>query len=987
MKLKSIKIQGFKSFADKIELEIKSNITAIVGPNGSGKSNIVDAIKWVLGAQSVKSLRASKDMVDVIFNGSESRKPLKRAEVALEFDNTTSFLNTDFPQVEIKRILYNTGENEYFINNVKVRLKDLTNLFLDSGIGSDSLNIISQGSIDQIILAKPLDRKVILESASKVLKYKSRKEESLKKLEKANDNLEKVKLVLEELQKSLDPLQEQSLIAKKYLEIEKSLQELELTVITTDIKNSSGQIANLNEEKKSLETQKIDLETVIAKENIELEKNKSLEVDLDETILKLTDEIKQYTLAKNNVINQKQMLIERSKYNLDEGTINAEYLNLQEQQAIVASKIKISDLALANFEEKIKENTKKLNEYQEMLNNTNQKITKISDSLIKNNQAYQFLLNEILVINNNIEQNMTVPPSVKNILNHPHLHGIKGTIASLIDVPKQYTTAISVALSSSANFVVTENENDAQMAIKYLANQKLGRATFFPLTIIKAKKVSDDALMRAQKIPGFIDIAANLVQYDSKYENIIFNQLGNVFITENADALSSLAKALNYQYRIVSLDGQISHTGGSLTGGYLKPQLNLLQLKKQLAEKKDAQTSLEKTLKDQETKKQAELQTKSSIESKINHLQEEKFYFQKEYENEQKNNEKNVYLQQEITNSLKRVQANNPTKCEEQLTSLIKEEKELTIKEETTHQKLENTKDLKNNLFSQNKELEMTLKKHNSELHSLISKINENALKINEKDLSLDYNLTTLNEKYHMTYENALLKIDEDLDIDLAKEKVSELKKELNSFSMVNLGSIDEYERIKERFDFLDEQQKDLLASITDLKEMIKEMDDKITIRLKETFQKINNEFGIVFKELFKGGKGLLKLTDPDNILESGLEIVAEPPGKKLNNIALLSGGEKTLTAIALLFAILNVFPVPFCILDEVEAALDEANVDAFGSYLQKQKAKSEYILITHKKRTMEYADTLYGITMQEQGVSKIVSVNLEKVVLDENEV
>ena len=977
MKLKSIRINGFKSFADKIDLELKSNITAIVGPNGSGKSNIVDAVRWVLGEQSVKSLRGSKEMVDVIFAGSESRSGLKRAEVALEFDNTDHFLNTDLETVEVKRILYKTGENEYYINNAKVRLKDVTSLFLDSGIGSDSLNIISQGSIEKIVTAKPEERRVILESASKVLKYKNRKIESLRKLEKAKDNLEKVDLVINELEVNLEPLKKQSEEARTYLALLNEYEEIDRSLTTYDIKKYHEELEELERKRKTLENEKLNIESENTLDSSKLENYKTRSLEIEEEIEKLNEEYTSLTEKLANIESEKNLILERQKYAVDETKVDEEYLLNKEKETNLEK-----EKSLVTFNLKEKEDN--LNTINNELGSIDEKSLLLNNKKRNNDLVYQnkireevLLENKIEILKNNILEDNNMPVAVKNILHNPRLKGIKGTIGKLIEVKNDYSLAISVALASSTNFVVVENELNAKDAINYLKDNHLGRVTFFPMNVIKGRKVSEDIIKVAQKCLGFIGVASDLISYNSEFQNIIENQLGNVLITKDMNAMNELAKKLDYKYRIVSLDGEITHAGGSISGGTIKVNNSLndkLELEKKETELKILQEEKNKLNKNNDSlaKELEELETKR-LEVQNNH-----YVLTKEV-NELK--EKLANIEKDLLNtiqSLKRTDTLKNGGIEKEIEKLLASEKDIATQKELTNTKIRNLRKEKSDIASKLAEEELEYRKKNTELHTIINDLNELEIRKNKIDIKMDYLLNHLSEEYHITFDKAKVTYILDMDYDLAKENAKMLKTKLSNYKMVNLGSIDEFNRINERYEFLSSQKEDLVLAIEELESIIKEMDEKMVERLTKTFDLISKEFEVVFKDLFKGGRGMLKLTEPDNILETGIEIVAEPPGKKLDNIVLLSGGEKTLTAIALLFAILNVFPVPFCILDEVEAALDEANVDTFGKYLQEQKAKSEYILITHKKRTMEYADTLYGITMQEKGVSKIVSVKLE---------
>lgn len=978
MKLKSIRALGFKSFADKMEMEFKTPITAIVGPNGSGKSNIVDAIRWVLGEQSVKSLRGGGTMSDVIFAGSETRAPFKRAEVSLTFDNTSMFLNTSLTEVEVKRVLYYTGENEYFINNTKVRLKDITNLFLDSGLGMDSFNIISQGNIETIVNAKPVERRYILESAAGVLKYRTRKNESLRKLEKTRDNLEKVELVIEELKTQVIPLKEQSEIAKKYLEYKSDLENKEIALTTYDITNLNKRYEEIDKIKASLNEKKEQSELKNTKEITLVEQLKTSMIHVEDDINKYSNDLilVNEELAKLN--GEKMMLQERQSYEVSHEKVNNEYLKLQEEKLNVLKRKETLENSLTTLTSTLNNLENKKRDIEEKISIFNVKFNRHKNEMERLNRDIYSLQNKKDILENNILEDASVPYAVKNVLSHPRLKGIHNTIGKLINTKDIYLNAIDVTMGASSNFIVVDNESCAKEAIKYLKEQGLGRATFFPLNVIKGKEIPKSVIDSLKSETGFIDIASHLVEFAPTYKDIIENQLGNVIVASDIDAMNRIGKSTGYRYRVVTLDGEIMHTGGSLTGGSLKKQTSTLKLK----------SDLRKTEKDLEL-----------VKENMTILQKKNIDFFKEQED---NNAINENLTREIISlnekiSQKKILVNDIKKEEEnisirldgaqsiitndtekQMLSLLNSIKDKEIIKENLNNKLSELKSKRSDISSEINALDKEISEKNSEYHKILNEIHGYELETSKMDTKMDYLLNLLNETYHMTYEHAKREYTLDIDSDIARESVSSLRKAMNRLGDVNIGSIKEYERVNERYTFLTSQKNDLDTSIADLLEIIKEMDEIMISRLTEAYEKISDEFERVFKKMFKGGSGKIKLTDPDNILETGIDIIAEPPGKKLNHIALLSGGEKTLTAISLLFAILNVYPVPFCVLDEVEAALDEANVDTFGKYLQEQEDKSEFILITHKKRTMEYAKTLYGITMQEQGVSKIVKVKLE---------
>lgn len=980
MYLKSIKANGFKSFADKTNIILDNNITCVVGPNGSGKSNIVDAIRWVLGEQSVKSLRGSSAMSDIIFAGSKSRNGANRAEVSLTFDNSDHYLNSDASEVEVRRVLYRNGESEYFINGARVRLKDITDLFLDTGAGNDSFNIISQGSIESVVNSKPIDRRVIFEEAAGVLKYKKRKEESLRKLEKTKENIEKVNLIIEELKVNLEPLKEQSENAKKYLALKEELKNIEIATITEEITTIHETYTKLKNEIEELNARILDSDASSSDDASNIEALKLKNIRLEETISETNQKLLEATSRFVNLQNEKMMYTERKKYAGNTSDIENNIVRLKEEILELDKAIQLLENEMSHQTEDLKKQEHDLRETNEEGSFLKIKRNSMQNKYQENVRELYALTSKKEILENSIENDAKMPVAVKNILNNVRLKGVYNTIGKLIEIPDAYVSAIDVALGASTNFVVVENEGTAKDCIAFLKENKLGRATFFPLNIIKEKSLSLTAIESAKKIEGFVGVASDLIRYDSKFEAIIKNQLGNVMVVENIDSLNALGKLLEYKYRIVSLDGEILHAGGSLTGGtlkndnsVLKDKLNLENMKKEILLKEEENEknkkeleSFENQLKDVNRKEEdltrSIITLKESIQEKNNFLEAKK------------------QKQMELSKELEGSNALKNGHVDEKLLALLGELNEAENVKNITENNLQKLKEEKNNLVSEIDELEKKYREKNSTYNKLQNDLKTKEVTMGKLDIKLDNLLLTLNENYNLTYENAKMSYVLEMEESVAKSKVASLKLEIARLGEVNIFAIEEYERVSTRYEFLHHQKEDLESASTNLMSIIDEMDTIMIERFSKTFKLISKEFTTVFKKLFKGGNGMLTLTDPENILETGIEIVAEPPGKKLNSIGLLSGGEKTLTAISLLFAVLNVKTVPFCVLDEVEAALDEANVDAFGKYLQEYKKNSQFILITHKKRTMEYADTLYGITMQESGVSKIVSVKLENV-------
>ena len=978
MYLKSIKAVGFKSFADKIELDIKDGITCIVGPNGSGKSNILDAVKWVLGEQSVKTLRGTGSMSDVIFNGSKSRSLMSRASVSLTIDNSNHYLKSEFNEIEVKRVVYRTGENEYYLNNTKVRLKDITDLFIDSGASRDAYNIISQGTVEDIVSSKPEARRVIIEEAAGVLKYKKHKEESLRKLEKTKDNLNTINLLINELETSLEPLRVQSIKAKKFNEYKNNLKNLEIALIVNDIKKINLEYNKLKARNEELKTLIEELNAKVSKDTATLEVNKLSNLEVETTLNKLNQNLVELERQIADTNAKKTMILERKKLNSNNDATLNNVLNLKEEILSIGKNIN-------SLEEEIKTLNSKKEELKSNLDSIDNEelilrknyVTESNEYNKKNKELLE-LNNRMDILNNNILNEVNVPLPVKSILNNPRLKGIYNTVGKLLTFDDAYMNAIETTLGASLNYLVVDNETSVKQAINYLKEQRLGRATFLPLNIIKPKYLDSNVLDTLKNMSGFVDTAINLVKYDPAYDNIMQNLLSTTIVVKDIDALNNIAKRLNYKYKIVSLDGDISYAGGSISGGAKKNGNSILKDRYELTKLETNKVNLETSIRVIEAKINSLNQEQEEIKNKKNKINNEYIELKETI------NRKNISLSElksnykDKENTIKNNEAILNNTVDQELDNILKTYYDLNGQKDNLLRTIKDYKEKLETARGDLAELELNIKNKNKDLNKYNSEFNSNEITLGKYDVKLDNYLLTLNEEYTMTYEKALREVDTNIDIETTRLQVSKLKSSIKELGEVNLGSIAEFERVNERYTFLTTQKDDLVKSIEELETAIASLDEIMKERFKTTFEAVNNEFKKVFKILFRGGEGHLELTDKDNLLETGVEIIAQPPGKKLSSITLFSGGERTLTAISLLFAILNVKTVPFVILDEVEAALDEANVDVFGKYLETRKDKSQFIIITHKKRTMEYADTLYGITMQEEGVSKLVSVRME---------
>ena len=980
MYLKQIRISGFKSFADKVNIELKPGITGIVGPNGSGKSNIVDAVRWVLGEQSVKSLRGDATMTDVIFSGSKKRSPMSSASVTLVFDNTDHSLKVDYTEVSIKRTIYKTGENEYYLNNEKVRLKDILDLLLDSGSAKESFSIISQGDIAEVLSAKPEDRRVIFESAAGVLKYKKRKIEAEKKLDKTHDNIDRINDIINELEMQVEPLKKQSEDATLYLDTKKELESIEVSLIVDDIDKINKEYVESKSKIETLNKDIISLSTISSTNDANLSKMKSSLSTLNDTLYKKQEELVKITSLTEKLNGEKNIIGERKKYEVDDVKLHNNIISLKEEELKLNNNKDVLNNEINNLKLELDSYNKEITTVTGSFNNL---INKKNDKNIKYNNFTKIVTNneyKINVLENTIDNNDTFSFAVKNVLNNTRLTGICDAIGNIINTNEKYATALDVALGASSSFIITETEKDAENAIKFLKDNSLGRVTFFPLNIIEGKYIDNNTLNTLKNSKGFIDIMSNVVTYNDSYKNIVLNQLGNIILVDNMKNANELGKIINHRYRIVTLDGEILHIGGSLTGGVNKKNgsivLDKMELEKLLKEtnnlKENMRTiSLELTSYEEELDKLT--MKKDALNRKIIYLSE--IINIKTNELNEINNKYDEIINN--INGTNNILSNNISKEEEEV--LNKYYEALLLKDNLTIEINAISKNIKE-LSDEINTVEHDVKVSGSEYYKKQTELKNLEVKVGKFDVKLDTLLNSLTENYNLTYDKAKRDFTLIMDEEVARNKVNEYKKIINNLGIVNIGAIEEYKRVKERYEFLINQKNDLFKAENTLLEIIKEMDEVMSSEFITTFKKIEVEFKNVFKELFGGGEAYLKLVDPDNILQTGIEISALPPGKKLTSISLLSGGEKALTAISLLFAILRVRPVPFSILDEVEAPLDEANVDIFGKFVKKMEDKTQFIIITHKKKTMEYANVLYGITMQESGVSKLVSVRLENI-------
>lgn len=980
MYLKEISATGFKSFADKLTISLDGKTTCIVGPNGSGKSNIVDAVRWVLGEQSVKSLRGDSNMSDVIFSGSKNRNALNVATVSLTFDNSDNYINIPYNEITVKRRVYRTGENEYFINNEKCRLKDITDLFLDSGIGKSSFNIISQGEVQKIVSESSYDRRVIFESAAEVLKYKKRKEDALKKLDKTHTNLERVNDIIAELEIQVEPLREQSIKAEEYLKIKNELKNIEVALLSSEITTINEEYQLTKEKIEKLNNEIMNLGVQSNKSDTELLDLKNNLSKIELTIKELNNRLLSLTKEEEKINGEKNILKERQKYDASNSKVHKNISSLKEEKLKKENIIHLDKIDLDTLQNELESIKSEINNLT-LLGNTSKK--EYQDSFNEYNEKTKLLADidhKIGIIEDYINNGGTINNSIKAILNNPRLRGIHQTLGALLEIDEKYLKALDVSLGGSKQFIVVENEDSAKCAINYLKDNKLGRATFFPISVIKPRGVDLDTLNVVRNMQGFISVLMDVVKYDSKYYNVVSNQVGNVLLVDNIDNANKISKVINQRYKIVTLDGDIVHIGGTMTGGSLNTSKSIFEEKHELEtlrvkrrEIAEVIATLEENIKSSTSK--LEDNSEKIRQKEIVLIQTQEKYNTKKSSLDITNEEYNNIINE--LRSLENLVDSSLSKEEDRIMKLYYETSR--EKEEVVREIARSTKE-KDKISSTIDNIEATNKLNNTSLYTKEKELKTLEINISKMDVLLDNYLRILSEDYEMTYEKAKSNYILEMDTKEARSLVNSYKNRIKQIGMVNVQAIEDYKRVSERYNFLNSQKDDLLNAKDTLLEIINEMDTVMKEEFLTTFNKIDIEFQEVFKQLFKGGSASLKLTNPDDLLETGVDIIASPPGKKLTSINLLSGGEKTLTAICLIFAILNVKPIPFCLFDEVEAALDEANVDNFGKYLNNYKDKTQFLIITHKKRTMEYANTLYGITMQESGVSKLVSVKLDNI-------
>lgn len=1172
MYLKEIEIQGFKSFADKTKVVFDQGVTAVVGPNGSGKSNITESLRWALGESSVKSLRGGK-MPDVIFAGTESRKPLNYASVVVTLDNNDGFIKDAGQEIRVERHIYRSGDSEYKIDGKKVRLRDIHDLFLDTGLGRDSFSIISQGKVEEIFNSKPEERRAIFEEAAGVLKYKTRRKETESKLQQTQDNLDRLEDIIYELDNQIKPLEKQAENARKFLDLEGQRKAIYLDVLVAQIKENKAELElteeelsqvqellasyyqkreKLEEENQTLKKQRQDLQAEMAKDQGSLMDLTSLISDLERKLalskleseqVALNQQEAQARLAaledKRNSLSKEKSDKESSLTLLEENLVqNNQKLNrleaellafsddpdqmiellrerfvaLLQEEADVSNQLTRIENELENSRQLSQKQADQLEKLKEQLATAKEKASQQKAELETAKEQVQKLLADYQVCAkeqeeqktsyqtqqsqlfdrlDNLKNKQVRAQSLENILkNHSNFYagvksvlqekdrlgGIIGAVSEHLTFDVHYQTALEIALGASSQHIIVEDENAATKAIDFLKRNRYGRATFLPLTTIKARTISSQNQDAIASSPGFLGMADELVTFDTRLEAIFKNLLATTAIFDTVEHARAVARQVRYQVRMVTLDGTELRTGGSYAGGanrqnnsiFIKPELE--QLQKEIAEEEASLRSEESTLKTlqddmarlterleaiksqgeqariqeqglslayQQTSQQVEeLETlwklqeeelnrlsdgdwqadkekcqerlatiasdKQNLEAEIEEIKSNKNAIQERYQNLQEELAQARLLRTELQGQ-KRYEVADIERLGKELSNLDLEQEEI---QRLLQEKVDNLEKVDTELLSQQAEeaktqktnLQQGLIRKQFELDDIEGQLDDIAShldqarqqneewirkqtraeakkeKVSERLRHLQSQLT---DQYQISYTEALEKAHELENLNLAEQEVQDLEKAIRSLGPVNLDAIEQYEEVHSRLDFLNSQRDDILSAKNLLLETITEMNDEVKERFKSTFEAIRESFKVTFKQMFGGGQADLILTEGD-LLTAGVEISVQPPGKKIQSLNLMSGGEKALSALALLFSIIRVKTIPFVILDEVEAALDEANVKRFGDYLNRFDKNSQFIVVTHRKGTMAAADSIYGVTMQESGVSKIVSVKLK---------
>lgn len=968
MFLKRIELQGFKSFADKTVIQFDQDITGIVGPNGCGKSNVNDAIRWVLGEQSVKSLRSGTNMSDIIFSGSEYRKPVNMARVTLVFDNSTRVFDSDFDEIEITRqILRANNEASYFINKTPCRLKDINDLVMDTGLGKDSLSIITQGNISSFADAKPEDRRSLFEEAAGVAKYKKRKKVSLSKLEQTKENLDRLQDILDELERQIGPLEKQAKKAEKYISLREKLSKSEISVLVEDIDQYNEKINQINKEL-------FDIQAMHTSENAELLKQETRLESIRKEMYALDKQINELQ-GKYTKAMEENYQLERRKIEQDE---KRKYMlkvaDKKARQKEIQAMLEEARFEYQDRHQRLMQTQQDLNNRRNIVNDLKTKISKARYESDQANNILTQLQNRRQVLENMMKQPFAHQQGVLSVMQAKNsLSDVYGVVSELLIAHADKALAVNAALGGSIYQIITKNEADARNAISFLKRNRSGRATFLPLSVCHPRKMNEQVITIASTSPGFLGFASECVDCKEIFDPVKERLLGNVIVVDTLQNANETAKRLRYAYKIVTLDGDIVHTGGSMTGGVTKNQSTPVTMRQEL-------DTINSKIEGQKIKADSCLNETDILTQKL-----------------QKENDAIVTLQIELA-KLENIYATKKAKYDSILAEYqelgvdIEENAELAqddlvVQMSKMHAVLDSLsleiQSLRQSRFDKGndaEQLENQIRLVRREMNSKQSQIHNYEMEIVKVKTQLENALNRLSTDYEMTYEYALTK-KEDVEIESAKEEVIQLRQAISRLGNVNLDAPNEYKEVKERFDFMTSQKEDLEKASQQILAAIDEMDQTMISQFTEMFNKINAELDGVFKAMFGGGRASLSMVDPDDVLNTGIDIDVQPPGKMVKNIQTFSGGEKALIAISVLFAILKARTMPLCIFDEVEAALDQANVERFARYLSHYRGQSQFIAVTHRPGTMEQCDTLYGVTMQKDGVSKVLKVQLKDAV------
>lgn len=968
MFLKRIELQGFKSFADKTVIQFDQDITGIVGPNGCGKSNVNDAIRWVLGEQSVKSLRSGTNMSDIIFSGSEYRKPVNMARVTLVFDNSTRVFDSDFDEIEITRqILRANNEASYFINKTPCRLKDINDLVMDTGLGKDSLSIITQGNISSFADAKPEDRRSLFEEAAGVAKYKKRKKISLSKLEQTKENLDRLQDILDELERQIGPLEKQAKKAEKYISLRDKLSKIEISVLVEDIDQYNEKINQINKEL-------FDIQAMHTSENAELLKQETRLESIRKEMYALDKQINELQ-GKYTKAMEENYQLERRKIEQDE---KRKYMlkvaDKKARQKEIQAMLEEARFEYQDRHQRLMQTQQDLNNRRNIVNDLKTKISKARYESDQANNILTQLQNRRQVLENMMKQPFAHQQGVRSVMQAKNsLSGVYGVVSELLIAHADKALAVNAALGGSIYQIITKNEADARNAISFLKRNRSGRATFLPLSVCHPRKMNEQVITIASTSPGFLGFASECVDCKEIFDPVKERLLGNVIVVDTLQNANETAKRLRYAYKIVTLDGDIVHTGGSMTGGVTKNQSTPVTMRQEL-------DTINSKIEGQKIKADSCLNETDILTQKL-----------------QKENDAIVTLQIELA-KLENIYATKKAKYDSILAEYqelgvdIEENAELAqddlvVQMSKMHAVLDSLsleiQSLRQSRFDKGndaEQLENQIRLVRREMNSKQSQIHNYEMEIVKVKTQLENALNRLSTDYEMTYEYALTK-KEDVEIESAKEEVIQLRQSISRLGNVNLDAPNEYKEVKERFDFMTSQKEDLEKASQQILAAIDEMDQTMISQFTDMFNKINAELDGIFKAMFGGGRASLSMVDPDDVLNTGIDIDVQPPGKMVKNIQTFSGGEKALIAISVLFAILKARTMPLCIFDEVEAALDQANVERFARYLSHYRGQSQFIAVTHRPGTMEQCDTLYGVTMQKDGVSKVLKVQLKDAV------